>query len=73
MEIAEMIVRATAIYALAGLLFATWFIAEGAGKLDPSARSTSLGFRLLILPGTVAMWPWLLVSSIRTIRSEVTR
>lgn len=44
-------------YALVGLLFALPFLLRGAGRVDPAAREGSRGFRLLILPGTVALWP----------------
>lgn len=27
------------------------------GRIEPSARGASLGFRLLILPGAVLLWP----------------
>ena len=44
-------------YALAGLLFSLPFLLLGAGRIDPAARQGSRGFRLIILPGTVALWP----------------
>ena len=44
-------------YVLVGLLFALPFLLRGAGRIDPAAREGSRGFRLMILPGTVALWP----------------
>ncbi len=44
-------------YALLGVLFAIPFLLRGAAAIDPAARQGSRGFRLLILPGTVALWP----------------
>lgn len=44
-------------YALVGLLFAFPFLMRGAGRIDPAAQEGSRGFRLMILPGTVALWP----------------
>lgn len=44
-------------YLLIGVVFALVFVFKGAGAIDPSAREGSLGFRLLILPGTAALWP----------------
>ena len=44
-------------YSLAGLLFALPFLRRGAGALDPKAREATRGFRLIILPGVVALWP----------------
>ena len=42
-----------------GLLFAIPFCMRGVRSVDPDAAEGSLGFRLLILPGTVALWPLL--------------
>ena len=47
-------------YLLVGLLFGIWFAARGAGRLDFAATTGSAGFRLLILPGGVLLWPLLL-------------
>lgn len=47
------------VYAVLGLAFAVPFVVHGAGRIDPSAREGTWGFRLLILPGAAALWPWL--------------
>ena len=47
------------VYLLCGLFFAIPFVLAGAGKLDPHAMHGSWGFRLLIIPGTMALWPLL--------------
>jgi hypothetical protein len=49
-----------AIYTLAGLLFALAFVWKGVGQVDPVARNSGFIFRLLILPGCVLLWPFLL-------------
>ena len=54
------LVWAATIYALLGLLFAVAFVSVGVTRVDVAARGTGLGFRLLILPGVVALWPLLL-------------
>ena len=46
-------------YALLGLGFALPFLRWGITRVDTAARGTSLGFRLLLLPGSVALWPLL--------------
>ncbi|MDR3456265.1 MAG: hypothetical protein P4N60_02375 [Verrucomicrobiae bacterium] len=48
------------IYVICGLLFAVPFVLLGVKRLDPHAARGSLGFRLLIVPGVVALWPLLL-------------
>ena len=47
-------------YLACGLAFAIPFVLVGAGKIDPHAAHGSWGFRLLIIPGTMALWPLLL-------------
>jgi hypothetical protein len=58
--LARVIVGALAGYAALGLIFAPVFVTRGIGRLDPSAREASWAFRLLVLPGVVALWPCLL-------------
>ena len=33
------------------------FVWKGVGKIDPAATEGTIGFRLLIIPGTIALWP----------------
>lgn len=67
-ELAELLVSVAGIYAGLGLLFALWFVFAGVGKVDPVAREGTWGFRLLILPGTVALWPLFALRLARGIR-----
>ena len=48
------------VYLICGLVFALPFALFGVGKIDPHATHGSWGFRLLIIPGTMALWPLLL-------------
>lgn len=53
-------------YLALGLLFGLVFAWRGGvwcsvARLDPVARTGTIGFRLLLLPGCAALWPWLLV------------
>lgn len=56
---ANWIVAALGLYVAAGFLFAIAFVAVGAARIDPGARGAPLGFRLLIFPAAVALWPLL--------------
>ena len=58
-DVANTLVLALGLYAGAGLVFALLFIVLGVSRVDPSARGGSWGFRLLILPGSAALWPLL--------------
>lgn len=57
--LADLLVLLVEIYFGLGLLFAVPFVLRGAGAIDPTAREGTWGFRLLILPGSAALWPWL--------------
>lgn len=57
--VAVWLVRALGIYALLGVLFAPAFVWRGVEKIDPAAKGASWGFRLVVLPGVVALWPLL--------------
>jgi hypothetical protein len=49
-----------ALYVGVGVLWGVPFVARGVDRIDPDAEHGSLGFRLAILPGVVALWPWML-------------
>lgn len=55
--VATWIVRCVALYVALGLAVALPFALRGVDRIDPSARRAGLGFRVLVLPGSVALWP----------------
>ena len=55
-------------YALLGLVFALLFVVIGIARIDAQAQGTSIAFRLIILPGSVALWPLLAWRWVRGIR-----
>ncbi|MYF95726.1 MAG: hypothetical protein F4210_09500 [Holophagales bacterium] len=57
---AEVVVLLCTVYIACGLVFAPFFAWRGVGRVDPAARSSGLGFRLIILPGVAVLWPVLL-------------
>jgi hypothetical protein len=57
--IAETFLIAAGIYLLCGSVFAIPFALVGAGRIDPHAAHGSWGFRVLIIPGTMFLWPLL--------------
>jgi hypothetical protein len=63
--LAEYLVLAILVYGLIGLAFAIVFVSAGVQKIDSQAAGSSIGFRLVILPGVVAFWPFLLKRWIR--------
>lgn len=65
LDLAVWIVRSAAAYVGLGALFAVPFAFAFAGRIDPVAARGSLGFRLLLLPGAVLLWPYLLTRLLR--------
>ena len=59
-RIAILLVYAFYLYALLGVVFAFAFVTIGVKRIDSQANGSSVAFRLLILPGSVAFWPLLL-------------
>ena len=57
--IAAIFLIALGTYLAIGLGFAIPFVFWGVKKIDPHAAHGSWGFRLLIIPGTIALWPLL--------------
>jgi hypothetical protein len=51
------ILAAVGVYVLVGVLFAVPFVLAWVKRVDPDAEHGSWGFRVLIFPGTVALWP----------------
>jgi len=59
LALAQALVWSLTGYTLLGLGFALLFVTRGVTRVDPAARGTGWGFRLLLLPGAVALWPLL--------------
>src|SRR5216117_1407265 len=57
--IPETLLVAAGIYLLCGLVFAVLFVLIGVKRIDPHAAHGSWGFRVLIIPGTMFLWPLL--------------
>lgn len=47
------------IYLGAGFIFAVLFVLKGASAIDEGAARAGWGFRLIILPGSILLWPYL--------------
>jgi hypothetical protein len=60
MQAAEWLVYALAAYAAAGIMFAAAFVVWGIRRVDPVAQHSPMGFRLIVMPGVVALWPLML-------------
>ena len=65
LSLARTLVALFAAWVAIGVLFAAAFASVGVGRIDREARSGSFGFRALIFPASVALWPLLLLRWIR--------
>jgi hypothetical protein len=65
MAAASLVSAATALYLVAGLLFAVITQLKGIDSTDPDVRGGSWGFRALVTPGLVVLWPFLLIRGLR--------
>ena len=64
--IIEILTAIVAIYLACGLLFTIPFITKGVTDIDEGAIGSSIGFRIIIIPGTIVFWPFLLKKWIGT-------
>lgn len=58
--IAAVFLIALGAYLASGLVFAIPFALVGIKQIDPHTEHGPWGFRLLVIPGVTAFWPWLL-------------
>ena len=65
MQVATTVIAVLGAWFGIGLAFALLFVVFGVERCDPSARGGSYGFRLAILPGVAALWPWMLLRWLR--------
>jgi hypothetical protein len=68
--IVEIILIAVALYLVAGIVFAIFFVSRGVTQIDEGAKGSGLVFRILIIPGSAVFWPILLKKWL-TIRRKV--
>ena len=59
MQLAEIFTTIFYFYLAIGLLFGLWFIFKGVQKVDDGMEGAKPGLRLLLLPGSIALWPFM--------------
>jgi hypothetical protein len=57
--LADWLLSIGAVYLAAGAVFAGPFLILGAQRIDPHAAGGTWGFRMMILPGVILLWPCL--------------
>jgi hypothetical protein len=58
-DIVTWMVRAGEAYGAVGVAFTVYLLARGLARFDSAAAHAGWGFKLLIVPGAVALWPLL--------------
>lgn len=58
--LATWLVRLVGAYLLVGLILAPVLVLRALPRIDGVAAAGTWGFRLLVLPGVIALWPQLL-------------
>lgn len=59
-KLPALIVEWVAVYGVIGLVVALAFLLVGLDRVDPAARG-AYGFRPLLIPGLVLLWPLVLI------------
>jgi len=57
LTIVTLLVWAAGVYLAAGFVTAVFALIRGLGRIDPDAEKATWGFRLIVLPGLVVLWP----------------
>ena len=64
-QVIDVLLLLLLIYGCVGVAFGIFFIFKGAQKLDPEVKNSPWHFRLMILPGSILLWSYLLIKMIR--------
>ena len=61
MTASDAILLGFALYAAVGLVTALAFVSVGISQVLPRPIAATLGARILLLPGSIALWPYILL------------
>ena len=59
------VLLAVAVYAAVGVVIAAAFLAFGVTRV-PAPATVTLGARIMLFPGAVALWPYVLIRWLRS-------
>ena len=62
------VLLALALYAAAGIAIAAAFLVFGVTRVLPEPAPVTLGARIVLFPGTAALWPYVLIRWLRSSR-----
>lgn len=61
------------LYLLAGLIFVFPFLVYGLNRIDETTHKSSVGFRIIISPGIIVLWPILLKKWISAVKMKTSK
>lgn len=56
----EIVLIIVLIYIIIGFGFSIFFITTGAAKIDEGAKDMNWSLKLMLIPGSISLWPFLL-------------
>ena len=66
----EIVLYVVTAYLAGGLLFLFPFLVKGVSVIDEGARGATIGFRIMIIPGTIIFWPLLTKKWLQAIKMK---
>ena len=70
MTFISILLSITGLYLAIGFLFAIAFVTKGVARIDEGADGSSWGFRVIIIPGTIVFWPFLLSKWVKSSKTK---
>lgn len=68
--IVTIILIAGAVYLSGGALFTVIFLLRGLNKVDERTHGSTAGFKIIIIPGCIVLWPVLLGKWMATVKQH---
>ena len=69
----EIILIIVLVYLALGVLFLIPFLVKGISKVDGGAHGSTIGFKIIIIPGVIVFWPALLKKWMKVNATEARR
>ena len=69
----EVLLIIAAIYLALGVIFVIPFLMKGLNKVDEGAHGSTIGFKIIIIPGVIVFWPVLLKSWVKNLKHGGTK
>ena len=64
----QLVLIIVAVYLLLGVVFVIPFLMNGLNKIDEGAHGSTIGFKIIIIPGVIVFWPVLLKRWVKNLK-----